>query len=137
MQHNHYPGMIQWSSPEYEQKIIADFEKSWEDIQVHWISMEEMRSQADDLQLCTLLERFSGYLDDVYDDGELAEGSASYLFKKWISVSARTEQCWVATPGTLFLRRLGRFGHLLEGFKNKEPLYDVIRAYQGTVSDDE
>jgi hypothetical protein len=125
--------MVQWASPEYEEKIIAGFEKSWEDIQRAWFSIDETRSEAGDTQLCTLLEEFSGYFNEVYEDGDLAEGSASFLFLRWYPVNERTEQCRKATPGKLVLRRLGTFSILLKDFKNKEPVYDAIRAYCGST----
>ncbi|KAF2105171.1 hypothetical protein BDV96DRAFT_655897 [Lophiotrema nucula] len=136
-QQNQYSGMVQWSSAEYENEIITGFEQKWMEIQTHWMKMNDMRSQIEDPQILILLDQFDDSLEEVYEDGSLAQGSASFLLEEWNAFEIRTEGCWADTSVALFRRSMTRFGGRLRDFADMEPLYDAIVDYRGTASDEE
>lgn len=135
-QENRYPGMVQWSSPEYEEEIITIFEEKWMEIQTHWLDMDGMH-QAEGTQICAMLDQFNECLEESCDDGRLAQGSAALLLEVWKAFETRVEDFWTDASSTLFRRRTRRFGGLLREFEDMEPLYDAIVEYRGTASDDE
>ncbi|KAF2818079.1 hypothetical protein CC86DRAFT_435328 [Ophiobolus disseminans] len=134
---NQPSGMVQWSSPEYEEEVITNFEKKWEEIQTYWFDMSINHDEAGGAPIQAMLDDFTQCLDEVYDNGSLAEGSAAYLMENWAPIQARAGSCQSSTSSALFLRRVEQFSSLLDDFKSQEPLYDEILAYQERARDDE
>jgi hypothetical protein len=130
-------GMVQWSSPEYEDGIITSFEKKWEDIQLYWMNMDDMRHQTDDTQIVEILDSFDGCLEKVYDNGSLAQGSASFLLEEWKDLEAKVRDCCTDVLCAHPRRRMKRLGGILEEFELQERLYDVIVDFRHTSSSEE
>ncbi|KAF2478418.1 uncharacterized protein BDR25DRAFT_348705 [Lindgomyces ingoldianus] len=95
---NEYSGMVQWSSPEFEDEVITSFEEKWMEIQTYWIYMDDMRSQVDSTQIRAMLDQFNEGLEEVYDDGSLAPGSASLLLEERALLSTY-ETIWQSLEG--------------------------------------
>lgn len=61
--------MVQWSSSKYENGVIEEFEKMWIEIHTHWLGIDGIRTQAEDLQICGMFIHFNECLNEVYEDG--------------------------------------------------------------------
>jgi hypothetical protein len=129
--------MVQWSSPAYEEEVITGFQEHWVEVQAYWMNMDETRSQANDTQLGQMLAQFNEYLNEVHDDGDLAQGSAKFLLAEWKAIEAKAKDCWAGPTHKPSLGRVQGFGSLLREFEEKEQLYDPIVEYRGTTVSDE
>lgn len=115
-----------WSEPKYEDNVIKGFEDKWDEIQDHWVRLENLRNTVRDTQLYKMLETFGHHFEEVYDEGRLAEGTAAFLSNAWQPIQARAVEHFREEKQR---EQLEKFGILFDDFKSQEPLYDIIIAH--------
>ncbi|KAF2007854.1 hypothetical protein P154DRAFT_584147 [Amniculicola lignicola CBS 123094] len=115
-------GMVLWSSPDIEEDVIATFEGLWEETQRFWVGIEHIRNQKTD----PWFEEFNSCLDEVYNEGGLAQGAALYLLENWDQIQDDTHRNMTEELDKESLRQFKTFRLHLERMVAYEAVYEAV-----------